>query len=75
MKVKDIEQKLNNGSKLIIVYNGYCDDWYYIDSEIPQNRINKKQFFKYKEKCTNKDESENNDMGIKGKQYRHYYWL
>ena len=49
MKAKDIEQKLNNGSKLIIVYNGYFDDWYYIDSEIPQNRINKKQFAKYKE--------------------------
>ena len=75
MKAKDIEQKLNNGSKLIIVYNGYFDDWYYIDSEIPQNRINKKQFAKYKEKCTNKDETQNNDMGVKGKQYRHYYWL
>ena len=38
-----------------------------------QNRINKKQFAKYKEKCTNKDETQNNDMGVKGKQYRHYY--
>lgn len=75
MKAKDIEQKLNNGSKLIIVYRGYFDDLHYIDSEKPENRINKKQFSKYKEKCLNKDESQNNDMGVKGKQYRHYYWL
>lgn len=75
MKAKEIEQKLSNGSKLIIIYHSYFDDWYYIDSEKPENRINKKQFAKYKQQCSNKDESQNNDMGIKGKQYRHYYWL
>lgn len=75
MKAKEIEIKLASGSKLIVVHNSYFDNWYYICSEQPQNRINKNQFAKYKARCSNKDESENNDMGIKGKQYRHYYWL
>ena len=75
MKAKDIEQKLNNGSKLIIVYRSYFDNLYYIETENPENRLNKNQFTKYKDGCTNKDESQNNYMGIKGKQYRHFYWL
>ena len=73
MKAKEIEEKLNNGSKLIIVYSGYFKDWHFIGSEEPENKINKKQFEKYKKKCSNKDESEY--TAIRGKAVWHYYWL
>lgn len=75
MKAKEIESKLSNGEKLVIQNNPYFDDKYYIGEEINENRLNKRQFYKYKEMCTNKDETDDNCMGVKGKLTRHYYWL
>ena len=71
MTSKEIEKKLKTGSRLIIKYNSYFKNDFYID----ENIISKSQFDKYKSMCKNKDESENNDYGIKGKIYKHYYWL
>ena len=63
MKAKEIEEKLNKGEKLLMKKSGYFDDWCFIGEEITENRINKRQFEKYKKICTNKDETDNNYMG------------
>lgn len=48
MDARKIEYLLNGGSKLIEQNNAYFNDMYFVDSEIPQNRITRVQFDKYK---------------------------
>jgi hypothetical protein len=74
MKAKEIEQLLKNGAKLIEQNNAYFDDVYFINSEIPENRITTTQFQKYKKLCQNYDDSEKFNNWLKGQRYCLYYW-
>jgi hypothetical protein len=73
MKAKEIEQKLQNGEKLI--HAGGWFNTYSIGSETVANRLNVNQFEKYKLKCKNKDESEKERAWFRGQSYRLFYWL
>lgn len=75
MKAKEIESHLKNGAKLIEQNNAYFDDMYFVNSEIPENRITSTQFEKYKKLCQNMDDSDKHSKGLKCLRYRIYYWL
>ena len=75
MKAKEINQRLQNGEKLIYKNNAYCNDLYFIGNEDVKNRINKNQFDRAKEFCNKSDDSDKHTVWFRGQSYREYYWI
>ena len=74
MKAKDIENRLNNGGRLIYRNNAYFPAWYYVGNENVESRLSVTQFNKYVATCSNSDTSEKGRAWFKGDSYRVYYW-
>lgn len=74
MKAKEIEQRLRDGEKLSLKINAYFADWYFVGEEKPENRINEKQFEKYKALCMHSDETGKDSKWFRGQSYRLFYW-
>lgn len=72
MKVKDIEYILSNSGRLILRGYPFGALYFVENDEGCEQPLIKSQFYKFKETCTNKDESQT--TWLRGETTTWYYW-
>lgn len=72
MKAKDIESILSNSGRLILRSYPFGERFFVENDDGHEQPLIKSQFYKFKETCANKDESQT--KWLRGETTTWYYW-